>query len=308
MKKMKKAAVAAVILAALIIAGILFFRSRNSLIYDSSLYFLNGAGTSLSLETRSIKYHNIDELPEKLAEELISGPVNTENIRIVSKKTRLLSVSDDDNGNYTLDFSEEFSSEGDTKTVMSIYSVVKSLCSLSEVQSVRVIINGEPYKTSEGNEIGALTAEDINLATDTYSSETMEVIVYFADSASKKLTAEKRNIRITDQRPIEQYVIEELIKGPEESGHSAVLSKETNLISVTVSNNIGFVDFDKSFIDKNVSVPENDEITIFSVVNSMTELDGVNRVQFLVNGKRAEKFGSIDISDPISRNSDIIEK
>ncbi|MCD8390311.1 MAG: GerMN domain-containing protein [Firmicutes bacterium] len=309
MKRKRLAALtaAAVIIIAAVIGIIAIFQSGNTASYNGSLYFLNDSKTSLTLKERSISYRDASEIPREIIEALISGPTSGECYRIVDKKTKLLSISGDENGNYTADFSEEFLSDDETKTVMAIYAVVKSLCAMSTVTSVTVTIDGNMYQTSEGNVIGALTAEDINLETDLYSSETVSVIVYFADSDTNKLSREERSIRVTDQQPIEQYVIEELIKGPEYEGHTSVLSRDTNLISVTVSNDVGFVNFDKTFIDKNTSTPERDEITIFAIVNSLTELDGVSRVQFLVDGKRVETFGTIDISDPIGRNTDIIE-
>lgn len=298
--------VAAVIAAAAIVGGVAIFRNSSALTYECSLYFLNSSGTSLSPETRTLRYHNPDELPQKVIKALIAGPVNSSNSKIVDKHTDLLSLTNDGSGNYTADFSKDFLSDGDT-TATSIYAVVKSLCALNDIASVQVTINGEMYQTAEGNSIGALTAEDINLATDTYSSETREVMLYFANAEGTKLSAEIRKVRVTDQQPLVQYVIEELIKGPEYEGHSSVLSGDTNLISVNVSNNVGFVNFGKTFVDKNTSSPEKDQLAIFAVVNSMTELDGVDRVQFLVDGKRVEKFGEIDISNPIGRNTDFEE-
>ena len=185
--------------------------------------------------------------------------------------------------------------------------MVKSLCSLEGVTSVKVTVEGNDFTTSDGTVIGTLTSDDINLSIDTYTSETQTVKVYFADIATRKLSAEERTVKITDQQPIEQYIIEEIIKGPQSETNTGVLSKDTTLASVNISNNIGFVNFAKNFVDKNKSSEDSEKLTIYAIVNSMTELESVNRVQFLIDGKIVEKFGDIDISEPIGRDETMIE-
>ena len=46
--------------------------------------------------------------------------------------------------------------------------------------------------------------------------------------------------------------------------------------------------------------------SLYSIVDSLTELKNIKRVQFLMDGKRVDKFGELDIKYPISRNSVII--
>ena len=298
------AAVFVVIAAAL---GIMIYRSHNLQTKECALYFFNQAGTSLSVEDRHISYRNDEDLPEAVLRQLIRGPENSRNMRVINKHAGVNYISADDSGNYTADFSSDFYMKDNSRTIFSVYAVVKTLCAIDGVYSVRVTVDGQDFISSDGSVIGALTSEDINLSIDTYSGETHDVLLYFSDPETNKLVPEVRTIRITDQQPVEQYIIHELIKGPAESNHASVLSSGTTLISVTISDNIGFVNFAKNFIDKNTSSPEREEQAIFSIVNSMTELEAISRVQFLVEGKKIEKFGEISIEHPIGRNQDIIE-
>lgn len=293
--------------AAAIVVGCIVYERQNRFNAVCSLYFMNSAGTSLDVEERKIGYSEEVNLPREVVEELIKGPDSNKNVRVINKKARLISITNDGCGNFTVDFSEEFIVDDSAKAVFPVYAVVKSLCALDEVVSVKVTVLGNDFTTPDGTVIGTLTSDDINLSIDTYTSETQTVKVYFTDIATRKLSAENRTVKITDQQPIEQYIIEEIIKGPEDETNAAVLAKDTTLASVNISNSIGFVNFAKNFVDKNTSSPENEKLTIYAIVNSMTELESVNRVQFLVEGKIVKKFGDMDISRPIGRDETIIE-
>ncbi len=301
MKNLKWIIIAAVAVAVAVISVIVLL-GQNRQKANVKLYFLNSAGTSFAVEDRTVSYHSRFDLLPAVVGELIRGPETSQNLRVINRKAKLKSIENDGEGNVIADFDENIVSDDASKSVFSVYAVVKTLCAIDGVNSVTVTVNGEDFKTADGNVIGRLTSEDINLDIDTDTSETRNVILYFTDIATKKLAKEERTVRITDQQPIEQYIIGELIKGPHNSDLSAVISDDVNLISVNISNNIGFVNFGQSFIDKCPSTPEEQEQTIFSVVNSMTELESINRVQFLVEGKKVEKFGNIDIEHPIGRN------
>ena len=98
--------------------------------------------------------------------------------------------------------------------------------------------------------------QDINLSTDTYNSETREIALYFPNKDGNKLVMETRTIKVTDQQPLAQYIINELIKGPENKELSVPLSKDTVLLSVETSDNICFVNFKANFTDKNSGTAE----------------------------------------------------
>ncbi|MBQ7574490.1 MAG: GerMN domain-containing protein [Clostridia bacterium] len=291
-----------ILIAVAIAVSVFIFFGRGIQKADVKLYFLNSAETSLVVENRTVAYRDKFDLPVSVVEALIKGPENSQNVRVINKNAGLKSIQNDGEGNLVADFDENIVSDDASKAVFPVYAVVKTLCAIDGVNSVLVTVNGKDFKAADGNVIGRLTSDDINLAIDTDTSEARNVILYFTDIATKKLVKEERTVLITDQQPIEQYIIAELIRGPENSDLSAVISDEVNLISVNISNNIGFVNFSQNFIDKCPSSAEEQEQAIFSIVNSMTELESINRVQFLVEGKKVPKYGNIDIEHPIGRN------
>lgn len=281
------------------------FMGHNSLKNEFTLYFLNENGSTLVSEKRIFRYHNDGELIESILESLVKG--SDKNKPVINKKTKLNGIERLEDNKIVVDFNYRFISGDTARDVLSAYAVVKTLCGIDGIDSVKVTVEKNDIPTSEGKPIGFLTDADINLSTDTNTSETKEVTLYFKSGQTGKLAKEARSIKVNDQLPLAQYVINELIRGSQESGNDSVLSGDTVLISVTISDNICFVNFDSSFLSKNSGSQEKEKLVVYSVVNSLTELNNIARVQFFIDGKKEEKFGSLDFDCLFERNTEIFE-
>lgn len=299
-------ALSVIVIAAAVVILLLVSGRRNMHSFTGTLYFFNEAGTSISDESREIKYRNDSDLPRAVINELLKGPSNPKLQRTLERNVELLGVDMRDASNIVVNFSREYISGDTAKDILKTYSVVKSLCEIYYVNSVKVVVEGGDIITPDGAPIGYLTAGDINLATDTNTSETREIKLYFTRKDYNMLSSEMRTIKVTDQQPIEQYIINELIKGPENKEHTATLSKDTVLLSVDIADDICFVNFKSSFIDKNSGAQEKEILAVYSIVDSLTELDSISRVQFLIDGKKEDMFGTINISSMFGRNAELI--
>lgn len=275
---------------------------------DVDLYFLNESGTSIVAQKKEIRYRDLEELPRQVVGELIKGPDDGKKLkRIMGSKTQLLSLNMQDKHSAVVDFTASFLTDDTSSNLLAAYAVVKTLCGVNTIQSVKVTVEGREIHAADGNAVGFLSAEDINLATDTYNSETREIVLYFASKTEHLLGREVRPVKITDQQPLEQYIINELIKGPEDKELSPVLSPETTVLSVETLDNVCYVNFKSSFIDKNAGNSQKERLAIYAVINSLTELDYIARVQLLIDGKKTENFGTIKINDLLGRDASMIQ-
>ncbi|MDD6484841.1 MAG: GerMN domain-containing protein [Clostridiales bacterium] len=299
------AAAAAAVIIALIAAAVIRM-DQSMLRKQCELYFLNETKTTLIAESREIKYENPNTLSVAMIEALIDGPQNKSCKPVLGRKTKLLSVDLTQPGSIIADFNEDFISGDEAKDVMAVYAVAKTLCTIDETERVKVTINGGDITTANGTLIDFLSDADINLSTDTNTDETRSVVLYFNEKGTEYLKGEDRTIKVTDQMPLAYYVINELIKGTENEALSDVISRDTQLIGVYITNNICYVNLDVSFINKNSGSEKKQELAVYSIVDSLTELDNIARVQFLIDGKKVERFGKMDFSKLFERNLDII--
>lgn len=299
------AAAAALLIAA--VAGILIKINSDASKKVVDIYYLSEDGLSIVPESKPIKNSGQDEILELVTEEILKGPADKKHKPVVGEGTKVLSTSWEGT-NLTIDFSREFLREDKITNMLSVYAVVKTLCRIDNISNVMITAGGEQIITADGVPIGFLSNADINLETDVYTSDSKEITLYFANK-NGKLEKEIRTIKITDTRPIESYIINELIKGPVNDNLSPTLSQDTELISVETAKNTCHITF-KNFIDANLSNPESNEskLAVYSVVNSLVELDGVNSVRFLFEGKTEEPVGSFKFNEDFKKNKEIIEQ
>lgn len=132
---------------------------------------------------------------------------------------------------------------------------------------------------------------------------TVEVTLYFAndryvqfgDVNEPQVLPEKRTVHPGD-RNLPETVMDELIAGPDTAGLSTVLSN-LKVRSVAVREGIAYVDFSKDNMNGG-SLSET--LLIEQTVSSLTALEDIGAVQFLVDGEKAESLmGHILVVDPV---------
>lgn len=303
---MNKKVVLAILSVVIIVSALAvsFFGSHQSggMEKNIDIYFLNDKDSSLATENRTVKYDNPDELLRLVTENILKGPSGGKLHAVAGKGTKILGIEQYES-NLTVDFSKEFLRENTATNMLSVYAIVKTLCQIDKVMSVKVTVEGKPVVAADGNEMSFIANRDINLETDMFTTDSKNITLYFASKDGTKLEKEVRTIKITDTRPIESYVINELIKGPVNKDLSATLAAETELVTAETNNGTCHVTF-KNFIEKNMQDPANTKsmLAVYSVVNSLTALEDVSSVRFLFEGKTAEMVGTFNFAEVFSEN------
>lgn len=307
MKKKMLWAIAAVGIILIIISAVMFALhtdyEKNTL--KTNLYFFNEQKTAIVPEERELNYETTRELPQIVLEELISGPSDKRNRQVISSKTKLLHLNID-TPMVTVDFSSEFLSNDASQDVLATYAVVKTLCGLSGINSVKITVEGQNVLSSDGTAIGALSDDDINIASENIEASSRDIILYFASKDMNYLVKEVHTVKITDRQPVEQYIISELIAGTRNKSLQSTLAPDTSLISAETKDGVCYVNFKSGFLDKNAGTEQKERLALYSIVNSLTELENVHQVQFLIDGKKVDKFGNIAISELFTRNTQLI--
>ncbi|MCG4586451.1 GerMN domain-containing protein, partial [Anaerosalibacter bizertensis] len=116
------------------------------------------------------------------------------------------------------------------------------------------------------------------------------------DESLEKLIPEKRVVKY-DEMPIEEAIVRELMKGTEDDSISTVIPSGVELIDVKVSDKTAFVNFKQEGLNGG-SLEE--RFTLDQIIKSLIELESVDKVQFLIDGQKAETLmGHLDISEPL---------
>jgi len=140
----------------------------------------------------------------------------------------------------------------------------------------------------------------------------MRVIrLYFSSPDEKCLFPQEREIIVSSQMTEEiKEVMEELIKGPEDSSLSLTLPSETAVRNVFVKGECIYVDLDFSLSKKHPGGSTGELITVYSVVNTLlVNFPSQSKVQILIQGKPAETLaGHIDIREPLGKRMDLVKE
>ena len=207
----------------------------------------------------------------------------------------------------TLNMESGYADLEPSKEVLCRGGLVRSFLQINGVDSVAFLVENSPLKNKSGAEIGVMTANSFveNAAKTINAYKSVQVTLYFTDETGTVLLPETRRIYYISSEPIEQAVVEELIKGPKETGHYAVLSSDTNILSAIAQEGVCHVNFDTGVQTSNLTVRA--EIPIYAIVNSLTDTCHVEKVQFSVDGKSDVIFrNTLDLSEQYVKNSELI--
>lgn len=121
-----------------------------------SLYFINKNTRNVEPEARLIDVKELIQEPyTTIINLLIEGPKNENHEKTIAEGTRLIGVKIESE-TVILDFSEEFINNhkgGKEEEENTINSIVKTLTELTEVNAVKILVNGEENKQFSDGEV-----------------------------------------------------------------------------------------------------------------------------------------------------------
>ncbi len=290
-------------------------RPRTSEI-STVLYFVSTSGQYILPEVRTVKYTE-DEYVNALIEELIKGPLNTSSMESpFSSELQLMAEPELEQaagGGYRLRLRFNIRPERSQflhqkETELSYAALVYTIMGfIPNVQSIE-IYEGSKLITAHG-------AQDGLFSRNSYKGYIgSSVPLYFADRNSDLLLEIHRSLEQGQTWSARARVIE-LLRGPLEKDGDNVWPvmpsgvTEADIISVDVYNDTAYVNFSQHFRDACEELTaKNEMLLIFSLVNTITAMDGISKVHFLIEGRQTLQLaGSLCISDPFLRNYGIIK-
>lgn len=140
-------------------------------------------------------------------------------------------------------------------------------------------------------------------------AKTTQVVLYFSDPSGNYLVPEKRSIAAVEG--IARATIDELIKGPGPGSQLLpTIPKGTVLKDINIRpDGLARVDFSKELVANHSGGSLGESLTVYSIVNTLTQFPTVKQVQFLVDGKYVQTIaGHVDVSAAMGRNESLIKK
>lgn len=166
-------------------------------------------------------------------------------------------------------------------------AVVKSFCSIGAIDAVVFERMGED---GEDVVLGAASYPD----TLTFAPVRQKVTLYFGNEERSGLLECTEYLETDGSQSVIYDILYRLIAGPNELPGIAVIPPETKVLGVSISNGHCVVDLDSAFLKELNAVPA--ALTVYSIVNTLTQLPTVQEVEFTVEGKSIYSYLGFDMN------------
>lgn len=288
------------------------------------LYFVSASGDYILPEVRDITYTTtgagddknviIREYVKTIINELKVEPLNTAAMESpIESNASLLGESElIENADGTFDIVLDF----DILPTGIAYTVSKE-AKLSYAAMVYTITGFIPNIRAVHIYVDGTTVND-----DTVGTRRRDFVGYIGSSAPLYLQYADSGLLIEVSRSMEQGNIwsalervRAIMQGPQMGDGGNVNPviysdmTEQGILAVDVNNDTAFVNLSADFKEACQVLSDKDEmLLIYAIVNTATAMDGINKVQFLVEGAQTDTLaGHLCISDPFLRNYGIIK-
>jgi len=274
---------------------------------DSFIYSVNGERNGLVKinydfrgKTTEEQVNNVIKELQKPAEEINYSTTIPKQIKIQQCEIRHMIVY--------IDLNDAYLKLPVVEQKLILASMTQSIVKIPKISAIYVTVDGEELKDDEGNPAGIINEDDFvqNNGSSLSSYEETELALYFANESGDKLVKQNVQVKYSTNTSKEKLIVEKLMHGPQGESVHPTISSTCTLLSVTVKDNICYVNFDSEFLASAHDIKP--EITIYSIVNSLIEGTAVNKVQIMVNGEKNVLYmNTIDLSHPLQQDLDLIQ-
>lgn len=289
MKKWKQAA--SILLAVCILLGTMGCQEKEETKNASEyyMYYLSPKETTLETEEYIPKERTSEAMVEEIAEKIDEEPSDEGYLRLFPKAVVMQSVTYEGQ-TVTVDFNSEYKKMKNTREILARAGVVKAFTQIPGVSYVEFLNEGEPMTDTAGMLLGKMDKNTFveNEGENINSYMNTSLNLYFADQDGDSLKKETISVYYSSNVPLEREVVERLLKGPKSEELQPTLSPNTKILGVSIVEGICYVNLDKSFLSDSMDVQE--ELPIFSIVNSLTDACNVRGVQIAVEGETTAIF------------------
>ena len=258
-----------------------------------SMYYINTAETKVEVHEQYLNTKTPEEQVDETMRYLSTTPEKLEYKAPLDRGFQVLDF-EVEVGKVLINVNKAYSERSPTTEVLVRAAIVRTLTQLPDVKYVGITVEDSQLYDNAGELVGWMNVDQFinNDGNEINTYELVKVKLYFANADGDKLIAAYREKHYSTNTPLERFVVEELITGPsgQIEGLYPVINPETKIVNILTKDGICYVNLDSNFLTvvNNVST----EVAVYAIVNSLVELDNINKVQILVNGEVPTTFSN----------------
>ncbi len=281
---------------------------------DVFLYYVNEQETKVVSKAIELESTNEEDVCNELISRLFLQPLREqeetgEKQYLLPENVELQEHWVDDDQVLWLSFNKNYNRISRQQEILIRASVVRTLVQTPGIEYVGIMVEDKQLKDSYGEKIPPMNEEFFveNSGKEINSYQKAEMTLYFTNADGTALCAEERSRYYTTNMPLERVVVEELVKGPKTAELYATIPSETKILGVTVADNVCYVNLSAEFSDVSLNLQE--DIPIYSIVNSLTALGSVDSVQISIDENTNRVYREkINLDQMFKANPELVEE
>lgn len=232
----------------------------------------------------------------------LSGPVGRELESPFPRDTAVLAwtLTDD---TFTIQFSGEFALLSGIDLTIACACVTQTILELTPASQVVITAGGELL---DGETAITMSRDSLNLFDDSVDRLQSVYTVYYTDSQRRYLIGQEVAVNLATRGDLETYLIEQLLTPPAGSDLYSPLPEGTKLLDIRVEDGLCSVSFSAEFETNTFSRSDYQRLTLMSVVNTLTQLNSIDRVEFCIEGNLLLSYGLLSIAEPLEWDERVI--
>lgn len=206
----------------------------------------------------------------------------------------------------TIDFSADYRSQDQVREILARTAIVNTLCQIPGIEKVTFTAENTPLSDADGTLLTNMSEDQFinNSGSEIRGYERIRLHLFFANQKGDRLVDTYRNVVYNSNIALERLIVEQVLKGPNSDAVYPTLNKDTKVLSVTTRDGVCYVNLDSTFLTEPYNVTP--QVAVYSLVNSLTQLSTVSKVQFSVEGKTADSFmETMSLQNTYEENTDL---
>lgn len=202
-------------------------------------------------------------------------------------------------GVLTLEFSGELAQLDGIELTLAASCLSRTFLELTDARKLVLMADGALLG---GQNALSLSAADLELQDDSLDRLLQDFIVYYTDLDRRYLIGQEIVLDPADQESIPRQLLELLMTPPSGSSLRPALPAGTRIESVSVAEGLCTVELSTEFEDRRFYALTSQVLSLLSVVNTLTALPEIQRVEFVCDGGLLIRYGALTISEPLVRD------
>lgn len=271
------------------------------------IYYLNAEQTKISGKAYDTKETDTEKLVAEFLKALAKDPEDVDYRKPIPNEVELLKTKLEGN-QLSIWFDTDYYNMDAASEVLCRAAIVRTVTQIPDVNCVSIFIGDSPLVDAKNNVVGLMTVESFveNPKEQINSLQEATITLYFSNKNGDGLVTEKRDVHYSSNISMEKLIVEQLLKGPEKKDAKSAIPSGTKLVSVSAVDGVCYVNFDEGFTNQDYEIQE--PIVIYSIVNSLSELSTVSKVQISVNGSTKGVYrDSYKLDKVYERNLDYVK-